>query len=211
VRSTRRQPDRRSADLVPGSGARRKRAGADHERAGDAEGAGGNAQRQDVPGPREGSAEGRWPRRSPGDGERGCSGEALERREAVAGAVAGRAEGLAAQEVGGVVMANRRRYPSDDDERAVYIISVAAELAGVHPQTLRIYERKGLLRPKRTEGNTRRYSDADVELLRAIQSLTQEEGINLAGVKRIMEMRAQMDELRQRVDELQEQLAHRRA
>lgn len=109
-------------------------------------------------------------------------------------------------------MANRRRYPSDvDDERAVYIISVAAELAGVHPQTLRIYERKGLLRPKRTQGNTRRYSDADVELLRAIQALTQDEGVNLAGVKRIMELRAQMDELKRRVEELQEQLSHRRA
>jgi MerR family transcriptional regulator/heat shock protein HspR len=91
------------------------------------------------------------------------------------------------------------------------MISVAAELAGVHPQTLRIYERKGLLRPKRTEGNTRRYSEADVELLRTIQSLTQDDGINLAGVKRIMEMREQMDELRRRVDELQHQLAHRRA
>ncbi len=99
----------------------------------------------------------------------------------------------------------------NDDERAVYIISVAAELAGVHPQTLRIYERKGLLRPKRTQGNTRRYSDADVELLRSIQALTQDEGVNLAGVKRIMELRAQMDELQQRVKELQEQLAHRRA
>ena len=108
-------------------------------------------------------------------------------------------------------MATKRPYQSDDDERAVYIISVAAELAGVHPQTLRIYERKGLLRPKRTQGNTRRYSDADVELLRAIQSLTQVEGVNLAGVKRIMEMRARMDELEQRVEQLQAQLSHRRA
>jgi MerR family transcriptional regulator/heat shock protein HspR len=91
------------------------------------------------------------------------------------------------------------------------MISVAAELAGVHPQTLRIYERKGLLRPKRTQGNTRRYSDADVELLRWIQALTQDEGVNLAGVKRIMELRAQLDELRGRVEELQSQLAHRRA
>ncbi len=104
------------------------------------------------------------------------------------------------------------RSPRDEgDERAVYMISVAAELAGVHPQTLRIYERKGLLRPKRTQGNTRRYSDADVELLRSIQALTQDEGINLAGVKRIMELRAQMDELRRRVAELEVQLAHRRA
>ena len=106
-------------------------------------------------------------------------------------------------------MADRDR--STDDERAVYIISVAAELAGVHPQTLRIYEQKGLVRPKRTQGNTRRYSDADVELLRAIQALTQDEGVNLAGVKRIMEMREQMEELRRQVVELREQLAHRRA
>ena len=108
-------------------------------------------------------------------------------------------------------MAERTERHGDGDDRAVYIISVAAELAGVHPQTLRIYERKGLLRPKRTQGNTRRYSDADVELLRAIQSLTQDEGVNLAGVKRIMELRAQIDEMRRRVEELQEQLAHRRA
>jgi MerR family transcriptional regulator/heat shock protein HspR len=100
---------------------------------------------------------------------------------------------------------------NDDEERAVYMISVAAELAGVHPQTLRIYERKGLVRPKRTQGNTRRYSDADVELLRSIQALTQDEGINLAGVKRIMELRAQLDDLRRRVAKLEEQLTHRRA
>jgi MerR family transcriptional regulator, heat shock protein HspR len=105
----------------------------------------------------------------------------------------------------------RQDRNAESGERAVYMISVAAELAGVHPQTLRIYERKGLVRPKRTEGNTRRYSDADVELLRWIQELTQDEGINLAGVKHIMEMRAQMDELRERVEELQTQLAHRRA
>ena len=108
-------------------------------------------------------------------------------------------------------MAERKEPKDDREDRAVYIISVAAELAGVHPQTLRIYERKGLLRPKRTQGNTRRYSDADVELLRWIQALTQDEGVNLAGVKRIMELRAQMDELQHRVEELQEQLAHRRA
>jgi MerR family transcriptional regulator/heat shock protein HspR len=108
-------------------------------------------------------------------------------------------------------MVERQDRSADGSDRAVYMISVAAELAGVHPQTLRIYERKGLVRPKRTQGNTRRYSDADVELLRWIQALTQDEGVNLAGVKRIMEMRAQMDELRRRVEELQTQLAHRRA
>jgi MerR family transcriptional regulator/heat shock protein HspR len=96
-----------------------------------------------------------------------------------------------------------------DDERAVYIISVAAELAGVHPQTLRIYERKGLLAPKRTAGNTRRYSDRDIALLREIQDLTQEGGINLAGVKRIIELRAQLDALRAKTDELQAQLRAR--
>lgn len=96
------------------------------------------------------------------------------------------------------------------DERAVYIISVAAELAGVHPQTLRIYERKGLLRPKRTSGNTRRYSDRDIARLRLIQDLTQQRGVNLAGVKLVMEMQAEIDELRRRTEELQLQLRRSR-
>jgi MerR family transcriptional regulator/heat shock protein HspR len=95
-------------------------------------------------------------------------------------------------------------------DRAVYIISVAAELAGVHPQTLRIYERKGLVRPQRTSGNTRRYSQADIERLQTIQSLT-EEGINLAGVKRIIELQREIDALEDRIDELETQLARRRA
>jgi len=77
----------------------------------------------------------------------------------------------------------------------VYIISVAAELAGVHPQTLRIYERKGLVRPARTSGNTRRYSERDLARLRTIQELTQG-GVNLAGVKRILAMQAEIDLLR---------------
>jgi len=107
-------------------------------------------------------------------------------------------------------MADERDRTSDD-ERAVYIISVAAELAGVHPQTLRIYERKGLVRPERTSGNTRRYSDRDIERLRTIQELTQDEGVNLAGVKRIMELRARLEEMERRIEELQAQLSHRRA
>ena len=73
--------------------------------------------------------------------------------------------------------------------RAVYIISVAAELAGVHPQTLRIYERKGLLEPARTTGGSRRYSQADIDHLRRIQDLT-DEGLNLAGVKKVLELEA---------------------
>lgn len=87
-----------------------------------------------------------------------------------------------------------RRAPTSFEERAVYVISVAADLAGVHPQTLRIYERKGLLSPQRTAGNTRRYSERDVEQLRQIQRLTQDEGVNLAGVRIIMDMQRRLDE-----------------
>jgi MerR family transcriptional regulator, heat shock protein HspR len=90
-------------------------------------------------------------------------------------------------------------------ERAVYMISVAAELAGVHPQTLRIYERKGLVLPKRSRGNGRRYSDRDIELLQQIHDLTQR-GINLAGVKVIIEMQAELDELRRLAEELRHEL-----
>ncbi|MEO8324141.1 MAG: helix-turn-helix transcriptional regulator [Actinomycetota bacterium] len=82
-----------------------------------------------------------------------------------------------------------------DPDRAIYIISVAAELAGVHPQTLRVYERKGLLQPQRTQGNTRRYSQKDIELLQRIQELTTE-GINLAGVMRVLELEDQIEKLR---------------
>src|SRR5438876_8348492 len=94
----------------------------------------------------------------------------------------------------------------DVDARALYVISVAAELAGVHPQTLRIYERKGLLSPKRTSGNTRRYSERDIELLQRIQDLTQERRINLAGVKLVIEMQAETDALRERIERLEKEL-----
>jgi MerR family transcriptional regulator/heat shock protein HspR len=86
-----------------------------------------------------------------------------------------------------------------DQNRAVYVISVAAELAGVHPQTLRIYERKGLVDPARTGGGSRRYSDADIAVLRRIQELTNE-GLNLAGVQRVMELEAEVDRLRERLE-----------
>ena len=82
------------------------------------------------------------------------------------------------------------------------MISVAAELAGVHPQTLRIYERRQLVSPQRSSGNTRLYSDADIERLRLIQSLTQDEGINLSGVIRII----QLEDERTRLDEEAQQL-----
>ena len=83
-----------------------------------------------------------------------------------------------------------------ENDRPLYMISVAAELAGVHPQTLRIYERKRLIQPQRSQGNTRLYSQADVDRLQLIQQLTQEEGINLAGVIRIIELQRELDRTR---------------
>ena len=94
------------------------------------------------------------------------------------------------------------------DRRAVYIISVAAELAGVHPQTLRIYERKGLVRPHRTSGNTRRYSEADIDRLRRVQRLTQE-GVNLAGAKRIMALEDDLHRMRGLLAQLEARLEDR--
>ncbi len=88
------------------------------------------------------------------------------------------------------------------DTRALYVISVAAELAGVHPQTLRIYERKGLLAPARTSGRSRRYSDHDIQLLRRIQELTNE-GISLMGVQRILTLEQDLDAARQRAARLE--------
>ena len=86
--------------------------------------------------------------------------------------------------------------------QAVYVISVAAELAGCHPQTLRIYERKGLVQPARTGGGSRRYSEADIELLRKIQELTNL-GMNLVGVQRVLELEAQIEHLQAHVSALQ--------
>jgi MerR family transcriptional regulator, heat shock protein HspR len=88
------------------------------------------------------------------------------------------------------------------DTRALYVISVAAELAGVHPQTLRIYERRGLVEPARTSGRSRRYSDEDIELLRRIQELTNE-GISLVGVQRILALEAELRASLQRANQLQ--------
>lgn len=86
-----------------------------------------------------------------------------------------------------------------DRERAVYVISVAAELVGVHPQTLRIYERRGLVAPARTTGGSRRYSDADIALLARIQELT-DEGLNLAGVQRVIALERTVAELKARLE-----------
>jgi MerR family transcriptional regulator/heat shock protein HspR len=96
----------------------------------------------------------------------------------------------------------RAEQPPFDDEAAVFVISVAAQLAGMHPQTLRQYDRLGLVSPDRAAGRGRRYSSRDVAMLREVQRLSQDDGVNLAGIKRILELEHQVDALRRRVGEL---------
>ena len=91
-------------------------------------------------------------------------------------------------------------------DRPRYMISVAAELVGMHPQTLRIYEQKGLVRPRRTSGNTRLYSERDLERLRLIQRLTTELGLNLAGVERVLELEDEIEQLHKRLARLEEDM-----
>ena len=92
------------------------------------------------------------------------------------------------------------------DDRPIYMISVAAELVGMHPQTLRIYESKGLIRPKRTAGNTRLYSEADLERLRLIQQLTSELGLNLAGVEHVLRLQDELLRMRSRLDRMEREM-----
>ncbi|HMG31508.1 MAG TPA: helix-turn-helix transcriptional regulator [Jiangellaceae bacterium] len=99
-----------------------------------------------------------------------------------------------------VTMSGAARLVRDDEP--IYVISVAAEMAGMHPQTLRQYDRLGLVSPGRSVGGGRRYSLRDVELLREVQRLSQDDGVNLAGIKRILELEAQADALRERLAEL---------
>jgi len=94
----------------------------------------------------------------------------------------------------------------DGQGRPRYMISVAAELVGMHPQTLRIYEQKGLVRPGRTPGGTRLYSERDLERLRAIQRLTTELGLNLAGVQRVIALEDELRKLRARLDRLEQEM-----
>lgn len=110
-------------------------------------------------------------------------------------------------------MRTTRVEVSMDEERGVFMISVAAELAEMHPQTLRIYESKGLITPKRSPKNTRLYSQRDVERLRRIHQMTNEEGLNLAGVETVLEMeekveamRDELEEMRNRASELEKKL-----
>lgn len=95
---------------------------------------------------------------------------------------------------------------NNDGREVTYLISVAAELSGMHAQTLRTYDRLGLVTPERTSGGARRYSERDVERLREIQRLSQDEGVNLAGIKRIIELSDELERLNRQVSEL-----HRRA
>ena len=101
--------------------------------------------------------------------------------------------------------------PGVNDDTPVFVISVAATLAGMHPQTLRQYDRIGLVSPGRTSGRGRRYSARDIEVLRQVQRLSQDEGVNLAGVKRILELQSHVDALRARLSELLAELDATRA
>ena len=102
------------------------------------------------------------------------------------------------------------RNPKKEESRT-FLISVAAELAGMHAQTLRTYDRLGLVTPRRTSGGGRRYSQHDVDLLREVQRLSQDEGVNLAGIKRIIELTNHVEALQSRLKELTEELVRLRA
>ena len=91
-------------------------------------------------------------------------------------------------------------------DRPRYMISIAAELVGMHPQTLRIYEAKGLIRPKRTSGNTRLYSEADLERLRLIQRLTGDLGLNLAGVEHVLRLQDELARMRRQLERMERQM-----
>jgi MerR family transcriptional regulator/heat shock protein HspR len=95
------------------------------------------------------------------------------------------------------------------DDKGRYMISVAAELVGMHPQTLRIYEQKGLVRPKRTSGNTRLYSEQDLERLRLIQKLTTDYGLNLAGVEMVLGLEDQLRKMQRRMERMEREMRDR--
>ncbi|KQY08441.1 MerR family transcriptional regulator [Mycobacterium sp. Root135] len=100
---------------------------------------------------------------------------------------------------------------SKKDDARTFLISVAAELAGMHAQTLRTYDRLGLVSPQRSSGGGRRYSERDVDLLREVQRLSQDEGVNLAGIKRIIELTNQVEALRSRMAEMADEMERLRA
>ncbi|HEX9142260.1 MAG: heat shock protein transcriptional repressor HspR [Gaiellaceae bacterium] len=92
------------------------------------------------------------------------------------------------------------------DDRPRYMISVAADIVGMHPQTLRIYENKGLIRPKRTAGNTRLYSEADIQRLQLIQQLMNDLGLNLAGVEQVLQLQDEVERMERRLDRMQREM-----
>ena len=92
------------------------------------------------------------------------------------------------------------------DDRPRYMISVAADIVGMHPQTLRIYENKGLFRPKRTAGNTRLYSEADIQRLQLIQQLTNDLGLNLAGVEQVLQLQDEVERMSRQLDRMQREM-----
>jgi MerR family transcriptional regulator/heat shock protein HspR len=108
---------------------------------------------------------------------------------------------------GGPGSGGDRTGPGFEMDAPLFVISVAAQLAGMHAQTLRSYDREGLVSPGRTAGGGRRYSHRDIELLREVQRLSQDEGVNRAGIRRIIELESQVDALRSRISELTEQVA----
>lgn len=112
-------------------------------------------------------------------------------------------------ELGGCTMSSNKKKA--DEVARTFLISVAAELAGMHAQTLRTYDRLGLVRPQRTSGGGRRYSQHDVDLLREVQRLSQDEGVNLAGIKRIIELTNQVEALQARLAELADEVESLRA
>jgi MerR family transcriptional regulator/heat shock protein HspR len=109
--------------------------------------------------------------------------------------------------MGRCVMSANRNH----DDARTFLISVAAELAGMHAQTLRTYDRLGLVSPQRSSGGGRRYSERDVDLLREVQRLSQDEGVNLAGIKRIIELTNQVEALRSRLSEMADEVDRLRA
>ncbi len=181
-------PDRRRARDLPAGRARRLRRGADAGRPDLAEGAGGLAARQ--------AAEGQGSRRAEAQGRR-------QGRPARAPQADGAGEGLEARARAARGAAEGGRLM---DERPRYMISVAAELVGMHQQTLRMYESKGLVRPKRTPGGTRLYSEGDIERLRVIQRLTTELGLNLAGVEHVLRLEDELRRMQNRMDRLEREL-----
>src|SRR5437764_26513 len=108
-------------------------------------------------------------------------------------------------------MASRSNARKLDDDRAVFMISVAAELADMHPQTLRIYEQRGLITPQRSPGGTRLYSHADVDRLRRIQEMTAEMGMNLAGVERVLALEEQLERMSRRFEAMERRAEAMRA